>query len=101
MTVEPDPIYVRDGDVYTSAGVTAGMDLALALVEEDLGRATALEVARWLVVFLKRPGGQSQFSAQLAAQTGRARAAARAAGLDRREPGRATSRSRRSPRART
>ena len=60
---------MRDGDVYTSAGVTAGMDLALALVEEDLGRATALEVARWLVLFVKRPGGQSQFSAQLAAQT--------------------------------
>ena len=69
VTVEPDRIYVRDGDVYTSAGVTAGMDLALALVEEDLGRATALEAARWLVMFVKRPGGQSQFSAQLAAQT--------------------------------
>src|SRR5687767_2857097 len=69
VTVEPDQIYVRDGDLWTSAGVTAGMDLALALVEEDLGRATALEVARWLVVFVKRPGGQSQFSAQLAAQT--------------------------------
>ena len=68
-TVEPDQIYVRDGDLYTSAGVTAGMDLALALVEEDLGRATALEAARWLVMFVKRPGGQSQFSAQLAAQT--------------------------------
>ena len=69
VTVEPDQIFVRDGDLYTSAGVTAGMDLALALVEEDLGRATALEVARWLVLFVKRPGGQSQFSAQLAAQT--------------------------------
>ena len=69
VTVEPDHIFVRDGDLYTSAGVTAGMDLALALVEDDLGRATALEVARWLVVFVKRPGGQSQFSAQLAAQT--------------------------------
>ena len=69
VTVEPDQIFVRDGDVYTSAGVTAGMDLALALVEDDLGRATALEVARWLVLFVKRPGGQSQFSAQLAAQT--------------------------------
>ena len=68
-TVEPDPIFVRDGDVYTSAGVTAGMDLALALVEEDLGRDVALETARWLVLFLKRPGGQAQFSAQLAAQT--------------------------------
>jgi transcriptional regulator GlxA family with amidase domain len=69
VTVEPDPIFVRDGDVYTSAGVTAGMDLALALVEEDLGREAALEVARWLVLFVKRPGGQSQFSSQLAAQT--------------------------------
>ena len=69
VTVEPDHIFVRDGDLYTSAGVTAGMDLALSLVEDDLGRATALEVARWLVVFVKRPGGQSQFSAQLAAQT--------------------------------
>ena len=59
------PIYVRDGDVWTSAGVTAGMDLALALVEEDLGAEVALEVARWLVLFLKRPGGQSQFSAGL------------------------------------
>jgi transcriptional regulator GlxA family with amidase domain len=68
VVVEPDPIYVRDGDVWTSAGVTAGMDLALALVEEDLGRDVALDVARWLVLFLKRPGGQSQFSAGLAAQ---------------------------------
>ena len=66
--VEPDPIFVRDGDVWTSAGVTAGMDLALALVEQDHGRELALQVARWLVCFLKRPGGQSQFSAQLAAQ---------------------------------
>jgi transcriptional regulator GlxA family with amidase domain len=69
VTVERDPIFVRDGNVYTSAGVTAGMDLALALVEEDLGRRAALEVARWLVLFVKRPGGQSQFSTQLAAQT--------------------------------
>ena len=69
VAVERDPIFVRDGNVYTSAGVTAGMDLALALVEDDLGRAAALEVARWLVLFVKRPGGQSQFSAQLAAQT--------------------------------
>ncbi len=69
VTVEPDPIFVRDGNIATSAGVTAGMDLALALVEEDLGRDVALEAARWLVLFLKRPGGQAQFSAQLAAQT--------------------------------
>ncbi|HEU4976189.1 MAG TPA: DJ-1/PfpI family protein [Baekduia sp.] len=68
VDVDADPIYVRDGDVWTSAGVTAGMDLALALVEEDLGRAVALEAARQLVLFLKRPGGQSQFSAGLAAQ---------------------------------
>jgi transcriptional regulator GlxA family with amidase domain len=68
VTVEPDPIYVRDGDVWTSAGVTAGMDLALALVEDDLGADVAREVARWLVLFVQRPGGQSQFSAQLAAQ---------------------------------
>jgi transcriptional regulator GlxA family with amidase domain len=68
IDVEPDAIFVKDGDLYTSAGVTAGMDLSLALVEEDLGRRTALEVARWLVLFLKRPGGQSQFSAQLSAQ---------------------------------
>lgn len=68
VDVEPDAIFVKDGDVYTSAGVTAGMDMSLALVEEDLGRRTALEVARWLVLFLKRPGGQSQFSAQLSAQ---------------------------------
>ena len=69
VAVEPDPIFVRDGNLATSAGVTAGMDLALALVEEDLGRQTALDAARWLVLFLQRPGGQAQFSAQLAAQT--------------------------------
>src|SRR5262249_19526249 len=68
VRVEADPIDVRDGRVYTSAGVTAGMDLALALVEEDHGREAALAVARELVLFLRRPGGQSQFSAQLAAQ---------------------------------
>ncbi|WCB91707.1 HTH-type transcriptional regulator CdhR [Baekduia alba] len=69
VEVDPDPIYVRDGDIWTSAGVTAGMDLTLALVEDDLGSEVALEVARWLVLFLKRPGGQAQFSAGLAAQT--------------------------------
>lgn len=68
VTVEPDPIYVRDGRVWTSAGVTAGIDLALALVEEDLGRTIALAVARYLVVFLKRPGGQAQFSTALSLQ---------------------------------
>lgn len=69
VTVEPDPIFVADGHIRTSAGVTAGMDLALALVEEDHGHALALEVARQLVLFMKRPGGQAQFSAQLALQT--------------------------------
>ena len=68
VAVDPDPIFVRDGNLYSSAGVTAGMDLALALVEEDLGRDVALETARGLVLFLRRPGGQSQFSAQLAVQ---------------------------------
>ena len=67
--VEPDAIYVQDGKLFTSAGVTAGMDLALAMVEDDHGRELALRVARELVMFLKRPGGQSQFSAHLAAQT--------------------------------
>jgi transcriptional regulator GlxA family with amidase domain len=69
VQVEHDAIFVRDGDIWTSAGVTAGMDLALALVEQDLGAALALEVARWLVMYLRRPGGQSQFSAPLAAQS--------------------------------
>ncbi|WP_405922074.1 GlxA family transcriptional regulator [Streptomyces sp. NBC_00122] len=71
VAVEPDPIYVRDGPVATSAGVTAGIDLALALVEEDHGRDVALTIARHLVVFLRRPGNQAQFSAQLEAQTAR------------------------------
>jgi transcriptional regulator GlxA family with amidase domain len=69
VEVDPDPIFVRDGNVYTSAGVTAGIDLALALVEEDVGRAAALEVARNLVLFVRRPGGQAQFSATLAGQS--------------------------------
>lgn len=69
VDVDPDPIFVRDGRLSTSAGVTAGIDLALALVEEDLGRGVALTVARHLVVFLRRPGNQAQFSAQLSAQT--------------------------------
>jgi transcriptional regulator GlxA family with amidase domain len=69
VSVDPDPIFIRDGGVYTSAGVTAGIDLALAIVEEDLGREVALAIARHLVVFLRRPGNQAQFSAQLAAQT--------------------------------
>ncbi|MFJ2211422.1 GlxA family transcriptional regulator [Streptomyces sp. NPDC101062] len=69
VDVDPDPIYVRDGELFTSAGVTSGIDLALALVEEDLGRDVALSVARHLVVFLRRPGNQAQFSAQSTART--------------------------------
>ncbi len=68
IDVAPEPIFVRDGSVWTSAGVTAGMDLALALVEDDLDRDAALTIARHLVMFLRRPGNQSQFSATLAAQ---------------------------------
>ena len=68
IEVDARPIFVRDGNVYTSAGVTAGIDLALALVEEDLGRAAALAVARSLVLYIRRPGGQAQFSAGLAVQ---------------------------------
>jgi transcriptional regulator GlxA family with amidase domain len=68
LSVDSDSIFVHDGDVWTSAGVTAGMDLALALVAEDHGRATALKVARQLVMYVQRPGGQSQFSVQLEAQ---------------------------------
>ena len=65
IEVDADAIFIRDGNVWTSAGVTAGIDLALALVEEDFGRDLALEVATEMVVYLKRPGGQSQFSAHL------------------------------------
>jgi transcriptional regulator GlxA family with amidase domain len=68
VQVDPEPIFVRDGALYTSAGVTAGIDLALALVEDDLGREPALLIARHLVMFLRRPGGQAQFSAQLRQQ---------------------------------
>ncbi|AOS94605.2 AraC family transcriptional regulator [Mycobacterium intracellulare subsp. chimaera] len=62
VTVEPDAIFVRDGDVFTSAGISSGIDLALALVEMDHGTELVRDVARWLVVYLKRAGGQSQFS---------------------------------------
>ena len=68
VTVDPDPIFTRDGDIATSAGVTAGMDLALALVADDLGRHASLAIARHLVLFLQRSGSQAQFSAQLATQ---------------------------------
>jgi transcriptional regulator GlxA family with amidase domain len=66
--IQMDAIYVQDGNVYTSAGVTAGMDMALAIVEADWGKTTALAVAQELVMFLKRPGGQSQFSGYITAQ---------------------------------
>ena len=69
VRVELDPIYLRDGAIWTSAGMTAGIDLALALIEDDLGRRLSLTVAKELVVFLHRPGGQAQFSSVLAAQT--------------------------------
>jgi transcriptional regulator GlxA family with amidase domain len=65
LVVDCDPIFIKDGDVWTSAGVTAGMDLALALVDDDLGRDVALAVARELVLFLRRPGSQSQYSVPL------------------------------------
>lgn len=68
LTVEPDAIYIRDGTIWTSAGVTTGVDLALALIEQDCGRTVAMHVARVLVVYLRRMGGQSQYSAPLAAQ---------------------------------
>lgn len=72
VTVDADAIHVRDGRLRTAAGVTAGLDLALALVEEDLGRAVAMQVAAQLVMFFKRPGGQMQFSRKgEAAPTGR------------------------------
>lgn len=69
VAIDPHPIYIRDGSCYTSAGVTAGIDLCLALVEEDLGRSLAHRIAQMMVVFLRRPGGQPQFSATLEAQT--------------------------------
>jgi transcriptional regulator GlxA family with amidase domain len=69
LEVDPEPIFIHDGHLWTSAGVTAGMDLVLALVEEDHGHALALAVARELVLFLRRPGDQKQFSSVLAAQS--------------------------------
>ncbi|MFC4529893.1 GlxA family transcriptional regulator [Sphaerisporangium dianthi] len=69
VRVDADRIYVRDGNVWTSAGVTSGIDLALALVASDHGHDLAREISRWLVVYLQRPGGQSQFSTPLSART--------------------------------
>jgi transcriptional regulator GlxA family with amidase domain len=71
VSVEPDRIFVRDGFISTSGGITSGIDLALSMVEEDWGSELALQVARYLVVFLKRPGGQSQFSAYLTSEASR------------------------------
>jgi transcriptional regulator GlxA family with amidase domain len=68
VTIDGNPIWIRDGNIYSSAGVTSGIDLGLALVEEDHGRKVALEVARMLVVFLCRPGNQAQFSVSLREQ---------------------------------
>jgi transcriptional regulator GlxA family with amidase domain len=68
VTVDPNPIFLRDGKTYTSAGITAGIDLALALVEEDHGHETALSIARQLIMFLVRPGGQAQYSHMLSRQ---------------------------------
>jgi transcriptional regulator GlxA family with amidase domain len=68
VLVDPDPIYLKDGAVYTSAGITGGIDLSLALIEEDYGHKVALDVARFLVMFLVRPGGQSQYSHMLSHQ---------------------------------
>src|SRR6202034_136295 len=68
LKVERDPIFMKDGKFYTTAGVSAGIDLALALVEDDLGHAGAAAVARDLVLFLRRPGSQAQFSQLLAQQ---------------------------------
>lgn len=68
VQVEPDPIWVKDGNVYTSAGISAGIDLALALVGEDLGDDVALDIAKNMVLFLRRPGGQAQFSVALRSQ---------------------------------
>ena len=68
ICVQPDHIFIKDGNIFTSGGITSGIDLALALVEEDWGRELALHVARFMVVFLRRPGGQSQFSAYLTSE---------------------------------
>ena len=70
LKVERDPIFIKEGKFYTTAGVTAGIDLSLALVEEDLGHAVAASIARTLVLFLRRPGGQAQYSTLLAQQEG-------------------------------
>jgi transcriptional regulator GlxA family with amidase domain len=75
--VDPEPIFIQDGRIWTSAGVTAGIDLALALIEEDMGYATAMSVARSMVVYLRRPGNQSQYSQVLSMQVASDRTFAR------------------------
>ncbi len=84
--VEPDRIFIRDGAMFTSAGVTAALDLTLDLVEEDLGRQVALAVARRLVIFVMRPGGQTQYSVQLAAQAAQSEPVRRVQDLVRSQP---------------
>jgi transcriptional regulator GlxA family with amidase domain len=69
LQVDPNALYIKDGKFYTCAGITAGIDLSLALIQEDFGQRVALSVARELVVYLKRPGGQEQFSEPLQFQT--------------------------------
>jgi transcriptional regulator GlxA family with amidase domain len=71
VRVDPDQIFIRDGAISTSGGITSGIDLAMAMVEEDWGRKVALSVAQYLVVFVKRPGGQSQFSAYIPTEASR------------------------------
>lgn len=68
VTLDPDPIFVQDGNMFTSAGATSGLDMTLAFIEQDFGREVALRVAQFLVFFLKRPGSQAQFSVQMASQ---------------------------------
>jgi transcriptional regulator GlxA family with amidase domain len=87
LVVDPDPIYIRDGAVWTSAGVTAGIDLALALVEEDHGSEVAQTVARWLVMFLHRPGGQTQFASPVWVPRAERSAVRAVQGLIERTPG--------------
>jgi transcriptional regulator GlxA family with amidase domain len=87
VEVDTDPIWIRDGDVWTSAGVTAGIDVALALVEDDLGTDVAVTCARWLVMFLRRPGGQSQFASPVWRTPARAEPVRRAQELIDADPG--------------
>jgi len=68
VALDPDPIYIKDGNIYTSAGSTSGLDLTVALVEEDFGKELARRVAQGMVMYLKRPGNQAQFSVQLSGQ---------------------------------